>query len=111
MKIMPVQAPITGTQLHYSTAEVLGHGRNSMLDFLIIYDEPGSLVELALESEREPQVTGELMYRWWDPRAKTVAIGLRITEQPHFLLLDKLLDRRLATRLGSPNLGGEILYE
>ncbi len=103
MKIMPVQVPITGAQLHYSTAEVLAYGRNGVLDFLIVYDEPGSLVELALESEREPQVTGEPLYRWWDPRAKSVAIGLRITEQPHFLLLDEgflivALARNLALR-------------
>ena len=88
MKIMPVQVPITGAQLHYSTAEVLAHGRNGERNFLIIYDEPGALVELALESDHEPQSTGELAYRSWESRTKSVVIGLHVTNEPHFLLLD-----------------------
>ena len=88
MKIMPVQVPITGAQLHYSTAEVLAHGRNGTSNFLIIYDEPGALVELALESAHDPQIIGEPVYRSWDSRARSLVIGLHITQQPGFLHLD-----------------------
>jgi Beta-galactosidase jelly roll domain len=38
--------------------------------------------------EHEPQITGEPVYRSWDSRAKSLVIGLRITEQPNFLHLD-----------------------
>ena len=103
MKIMPVQVPITGAQLHYSTAEVLAHGRNGDRNFLIIYDEPGALVELALQSEHEPKIIGQLVYQSWDSPTKSVVIGLRITEQPLFLHLDRdfliiALPRDLALR-------------
>jgi hypothetical protein len=91
MKIMPVQVPITGAQLQYSTAEVLAYGRNGEHNFLIIYDEPGALVEIALEWEHEPDVTGEMLYRGWDSGAKSVVIGVRMTDRSHFLLIDRNL--------------------
>jgi hypothetical protein len=92
MKILPVQVPLNAGQLLYSTAEVLAHGRNGVRELLIIYDEPGALVELALEWKHEPQLTGEPVYMWWDSRSESVVIGLHITKQPHFLLIeDRLL--------------------
>lgn len=124
MKIMPVQVPITRAQLQYSTAEVLAHGRNGEQDFLIIYDEPDALIELAVEWEHEPDVTGETLYLGWDAHAKSVVIGLRISQRPHFLLLDNrllliALPRDLALRTWVQNLsandavgksGGDGLY-
>jgi hypothetical protein len=116
MKIMPVQVPITGAQLLYSTAEVLAHGRNGDRDVLMVYDEPGSLVELALQVEREPQITGEPIYRFWDSKAQSVVIGLRVTEQPNFLLFNGrlllvALPGDLALRTWVQNFSAKVMAE
>jgi hypothetical protein len=47
MKILAVQVAISGAQLRYSTVEILGYGSQGDRDYLIVYGEPGELVEIA----------------------------------------------------------------
>ena len=47
MKMLPVQIPVSGGRLCYSTAEVLAHGVNLDRDFLILYDAPGRMAEIS----------------------------------------------------------------
>jgi len=88
MKILPVQIPIAGGHLRYSTAELLAQGTSHDRSFLVIYDEPGSLVEVALEANEEPQVVGETLYQSWDKDNRSVVVGLRIDEKEKFLLFN-----------------------
>jgi hypothetical protein len=91
MKILAVQVPIAGGRLRYSTAEVLAHGKSGDRSFLVIYDEPGSLVEVALEAGQEPHIVGETVYQAWDLKLQTVVLGLRISQSASFLLVNDRL--------------------
>ena len=91
MKILPVQIPVVGGRLLYSTAELLAQGMSHDRSFLVIYDEPGSLVELALGAKEGPHVIGETLYQSWDADNRSVVVGLRIAERESFLLLNNHL--------------------
>ena len=91
MKILPVQIPVAGGHLRYSTAELLAQGTSHDRSFLVIYDEPGSLVEVALKAKEEPHVVGETLYQSWDKDTQSMVTGLRIEEKESFLLFDNQL--------------------
>ena len=91
MKMLGVQAPIAGSQLRYSTAEVLAHGLNLDRHYLILYDEPGRLVEIGLATLKEPQVEGETVYQYWDEEYESVVIGLRLDKPEKILLVNNHL--------------------
>mgnify|MGYP001499279172 CR=1 FL=1 len=103
MKMLAVQAPIPGGQLRYSTAEVLSYGSNADRNYLLIYDEPGSLIEMSLATEKTPDVEGETVYQYYDPDYESVVIGFRL-DRPlkMFLLNDNLqiiaINREIAGR-------------
>jgi hypothetical protein len=91
MKILPVQIPIAGGHLRYSTAELLAQGTSHDRSFLVIYDEPGRLVEVALEAKEEPQILGETLYQSWDKDNQSVVVGLRVDEKESLLLFNNHL--------------------
>jgi hypothetical protein len=88
MKLLPVQIPLTGGQIRYTTAEVLEAGANVDRPYVIVYDDPGSLVEISLATEVEPQVEGETNYQYWDSPFESVVIGFTMPEQRKMLLLN-----------------------
>jgi len=88
MKIVPVQVPIAGGHLRYSTAEILAQGTSRDRSFLVIYDEPGSLVEVALEASQEIPIVGETLYQAWDRNLQSAVIGLHIAKNGSFLLVN-----------------------
>jgi hypothetical protein len=103
MKLMPVEVPISGGQLRYSTAEFLACGRLGDRDFLIVYGDPGELAEIALMAEEEPHLLGAVLYRNFDTETKTSTFGVSIgTSVQMYLWNDKLqivvLPRKLAER-------------
>jgi hypothetical protein len=85
MKMFPVQVPIPGGQLRYTTAEVLAAGMNNDRHFLILYDEPGRLLELSLATAKEPQIEGETVYQYWDEDYESVVLGLRVEKEEKIL--------------------------
>jgi hypothetical protein len=91
MKMLPVQVPVTGTTLCYSTAEVLAHGSNFNRPYLILYDEPGRLVELSLGTETEPTVEGEVAYQYWDEDHGSVVFAARVTTEAKLFLVNNHL--------------------
>src|SRR5208337_5566276 len=66
MKMLPVQIPIPGSQLKYSTAEVAAAGSLTEWQYLVVYDEPGRVAEISVATRAEPQIEGETEYRYWD---------------------------------------------
>ena len=78
MKMTPVQVPISGGVLQYSTAEILAQGRNADRDFLIVYEGPDRVAEIALAASQEPQVDGETLYHYWDAKNKSAVFGVRV---------------------------------
>lgn len=103
MKMFPVQVPITGGHLRYSTAEILTHGTVLDRDFVILYDDPGSLLEFGLATENEPKVEGPAVYSYWDEDYESVVIGARMGEKESIItfngsLLVILTPRQLALR-------------
>ncbi|MGH9405718.1 MAG: beta-galactosidase [Terriglobia bacterium] len=78
MKMLPVQVPLPGSQLRYTTAEVLGHGINVDRAFLIVYDERGRTAEIAVATDREPQVDGDTVYQYWDSDYESVVLGISV---------------------------------
>lgn len=103
MKMIVVQVPITGGHLRYSTAEILTHGTLLDRDFVILYDDPGNLVEFGLATESEPKVEGPAIYRYWDEEYESVVIGARLGEKESIIsvngsLLVVLAPRQLALR-------------
>jgi hypothetical protein len=104
MKMLAVQVPIPGGQLRYSTAEVLAHGLNLDRHFLILYDQPGRVAEIALATTDEPHVEGETTYKYWDSEYESVVFGVQFEKTGKLLLInDHLLvillprDRALRT--------------
>ena len=91
MKMIPVQVPIPGSHLRYSTAEVLAYGLNLDRHYLIIYDDPGRIAEIAFATEQEPRIEGDTLYQYWDPEYESVVIGLRVEKAEKLLLVNNHL--------------------
>ncbi|MGA3324236.1 MAG: beta-galactosidase [Terriglobia bacterium] len=86
MKMLPVQIPVSGGRLVYSTGEVLAHGVNLDRDFLILYDLPGRTLEMGLATQDEPKLEGETAYRYWDPEYETSVLGVQVGATEKMLL-------------------------
>jgi len=89
MKMLAVQVPIAGGTLRYSTAEILAHGFNLDRTFLILYDDPGRLVEISLATSGEPRVEGNTVYLYWDREYESVVIGARVEKSEQVLVVNE----------------------
>lgn len=103
MKMLPLQVAISGAQLCYSTAEILSYGSLGERNYLIVYGEPGELVEIALAAEVKPHLQGAVNYQHFDAETKTGCFGFYIESSSQmFLWNGKLqivaLPRELAER-------------
>jgi hypothetical protein len=86
MKMLPVQIDTPGGKLRYTTAEVLAYGVNLDRPYLVLYDEPGRLVEFALSTDTEPHIEGETVYQYWDSDYESAVIGVRVEKTLKMLL-------------------------
>ena len=91
MKMLPVQVPIAGGHLRYSTAEVLAYGSCGDRGFLLVYDAPGSLAELSVKAKRQPMIAGDAVYTSWDEANQSASIGLLVGKRESYFLLDESL--------------------
>jgi len=91
MKMLPVQIPISGGRLRYSTAEILAHGVNLDRDFVLLYDEPGRIVEIALATVNEPKVEGDTVYQYWDSEYESAILGVRVGKSETMLMFNEHL--------------------
>jgi hypothetical protein len=98
MKMLPVQIPVAGGRLCYSTGELLAHGVNLDRDFLILYDAPGRVVEMGLATEDEPKLEGDTAYRYWDPEYETVVLGVLVGTTGKMLMYKEHLQLFLVPR-------------
>jgi Glycosyl hydrolases family 35/Beta-galactosidase, domain 2 len=101
MKMLPVQLQIPGGALRYSTAELLASGEVQERQYLILYDEPGRLVEIGLATRSEPHLEGDAVYQYWDPEFESVVLGVRVEKAEKILVLNHhlmviLLPRQMA---------------
>ncbi|HEV2425258.1 MAG TPA: beta-galactosidase [Terriglobia bacterium] len=87
MKMLPVQIPIGDNVLRYSTAEVLAYGEGSR-PHLILYDDPGRLIEFGLATEKEPHIEGDTAYRYWDQEYESVVVGVTVEAREKMLLVE-----------------------
>jgi hypothetical protein len=116
MKMLPVQVPLPGCQLRYTTAEVLDFGTNADRTFIIIYDEADRLIEIALATEQQPQVEGETAYQYWDSAYESIVIGLQLSGPQKMLLVNNsimviALPRDLALRTWSASYPANVVEE
>lgn len=86
MKMLPVQIPISGGRLIYSTGELLAYGLNLDWDFVILYDLPGRILEMGLATTEEPRVAGNTAYRYWDPDFETAVLAMLVGKTESTLL-------------------------
>ncbi len=91
MKMLPVQIPISGGRLCYSTGELLAHGVNLDRDFLILYDVPGRTLEIGLATKDEPKLDGDTLYRYWDPEYETSVLAVQVGTTEKMLLYNEHL--------------------
>ncbi|MFP5275976.1 MAG: beta-galactosidase [Acidobacteriota bacterium] len=103
MKMMPVNLTLPDARISYCTAEVLMTGRMAQRSYVVVYDDPGSLVEIALHAEEAPAVEGELLYQRYDAANHRAVLGFRMEAvQKHLLIRGNLqivaLPRSLADR-------------
>lgn len=98
MKMMPLQVPVAGTTLRYSTAEVLAHGLNIDKWYLILYDDPGRVAEVSLATESEPNVEGDTTYQYWDRDYESIVIGVRFGQSEKTLVVNRDLIVVLVSR-------------
>ncbi|MGC9198239.1 MAG: beta-galactosidase [Acidobacteriaceae bacterium] len=78
MKMLPVDLTVPGGKIRYCTAEILSVGSIGSAPWLAVYDDPGSLVEIALQAEQEPRIEGEILYSSYDAASKTAVLGFRM---------------------------------
>lgn len=114
MKMLPVQVPLSAGRLRYTTAEVLDFGANLDRPYLLLYDEPGRLVEIAIATEQEPQVEGDTAYQYWDSEYESVVIGFELTGPEKLLLINNqlmviALPRERALRTWSANYSYKVV--
>ncbi len=109
MKMLPVQVPIAGGHLRYSTAELLLSSLQGQLSYVVLYDEPGAAVEFALAADSKPEIEGETAYQHWDAAQKSAIIGATLDKDEKVLLVNKRLivllvvrERALRTWVNSP---------
>lgn len=88
MKMLPLQIPIPGGQLRYSTAELLGWGVNEDRTFLLLYDERHRAAEIALATSAEPKVEGDTAYQYWDSDFETVVLGVKLDTTENMWLVN-----------------------
>ncbi len=91
MKMLPVQVPIAGGHLRYSTAEVLAYGSCGERTFLLVYDAPGSLAELSVRTKQRPRIAGDAIYTSWDEATRSATIGLVVGKTETYFLLNESL--------------------
>ncbi|MGH9402698.1 MAG: beta-galactosidase [Terriglobia bacterium] len=91
MKMLPVQVPFPGGQLRYTTAEVLGSGVNEDRTFLLVYDERHRTVEIAVSTDRQPEVEGDTVYQYWDSDYETVVLGVKLETTENMWLVNGAL--------------------
>jgi hypothetical protein len=91
MKMLPVQLDIPGGALRYSTAEFLAAGEYQGKQYVILYDEPGRLVEIGLATRDEPHLEGDTVYQYWDPEFESVVFGVRVDKNEKLLELNNHL--------------------
>ncbi|MGH9435753.1 MAG: beta-galactosidase, partial [Terriglobia bacterium] len=108
MKMLPVEVALPGSQLHYTTAEMLGAGINVDRVFLVIYDERGRTAEIAVSTSREPEVEGGTVYQYWDSDLETLVMGINVERIENMWLVNGELqiialprDRALRTWIAS----------
>jgi len=106
MKMLPVQIPIPGSQIKYSTAEVAAAGSLTEWQYLVVYDEPGRLAEISLATRDEPQIEGETEYRYWDQEYEAMVFGVRVESAQKILLINNhlllvVLPREQALKCGT----------
>jgi len=98
MKMLPVQIPVSGGRLCYSTAEILAHGVNLERDFVVLYDEPGRVVEVSLATEDEPKLEGDVTYRYWDQEYESSVFGVQVGKNEKMILYNEHLQLLLLPR-------------
>jgi hypothetical protein len=114
MKMLPVQIPIAGSTLRYSTAEVLAQGLLLDRHLLILYDEPGRLAEISLATEAEPKVEGDFLYNYWDQEYESVIIGVRVEKTERVIVVNNhllvvVIPRERALRTWTPEFPTSIV--
>ncbi|MGD0128812.1 MAG: beta-galactosidase [Terriglobia bacterium] len=85
MKALPVCVPLGGTRLLYTSAEILGHGVNGNRHFLVVHDQPGRLLEFAIEATQMPHAPVQSLYQYYDPEAGSLLIAARVGDEPAFI--------------------------
>lgn len=103
MKMLAVNVTLPTARIHYCTAEILTFGSLAERSYLVVYDDPGSLVEIALHAETAPNVEGELLYQQYDAANQRAVLGFEMeSAQKHLVLNGNLqiiaLPQRLADR-------------
>ena len=86
MKMLPVQIPMSGGRLCYTTGELLTHGVNLDREFMILYDLPGRVLEMGLATQNEPTTAGDTLYRYWDPDYETSVLGVKVGSAEKILM-------------------------
>jgi glycosyl hydrolase family 35/beta-galactosidase-like protein len=88
MKMLPVEIPIPGGHLRYTTAEVFAVGEIADRQYLIVYDQPGRIAEIGLATRNEPHIEGETVYQYWDSDFQSVAFGIRVEDKVKIWVLN-----------------------
>lgn len=103
MKLIALNPALPNAQIDYCTAEILTFGSLSQRTYMVVYDDPGSLVEIACHAEQAPEIEGEVLYLHHDAANQRAVLGFRMeAAQKHLLLNGNLqivaLPRHLADR-------------
>ena len=98
MKMLPVELPIPGGHLRYTTAEVFAAGEIADRQYLIVYDLPGRVVEIGLATRDEPHIEGETVYQYWDADYESAVVGLRVEKKEKIWAMNNHLLLALAPR-------------
>jgi hypothetical protein len=104
-KMLVADLPIGRGLLRYSTSEVLGTYQVGERVVLVVYGDPDTPGEIALQWPGPPLVTGQLTRQRWDPDTRTLVLDYYHGVEDRYLLVDELqiavLPRARAARVAA----------
>lgn len=102
MKMLLWQTRVADMHVHYCTAEMLSFGQSGNHSWMVVFDDPGSLVEIAVTSDASLQTQDDVLYQSYDSGRRSAVLGFRMEIVPKYLWAGTLqiiaLPRELAER-------------
>jgi|GEM_PF-2940011 len=90
-KILVTGLPLDHGLLRYTTSEIAGLHRLGNRTLLLLYGDPDTAGEIALQWPGPPLVVGDVLRQRWDSETSTLFLDYHHAQEDRYLLVDDLL--------------------